>query len=453
MCWYGFSRSSDMPPNGTAAVESNRPGTIGGTLAIRFRVDCYRPGTASPLRQRNLVILDYDFADPASPDPQDPVTKHVGLDFKSGCPGPWEAGEPIAADCWGVLNSADAVVWNEATQMWDAHPAKWLVNPSDGTLDFCDGQWHTLWITAEADIYPAEHPTYTHCRCWADGILVDEWWSEGNPVDKAVIGFEHSKEKIDASIDYCCFAYEPIALNGLAIADDTSPSYGGHQIGALKKSANTTIAGNGAQAYLASRYVNLVLEPGHIDEKPVYYIEEDDRQSGVLVQPNGNVVDWTGAPAQVSAGDRIDVYGAVMSPLGEKGIAAWKIVTCDPAANPETSANLRVGVTNLSVGGSYDGTELDNTGLLVTVWGKVTMVDFARGFFYLDDGTGWDDRSGVTNCSGDPVRGIRVVGYPLPSEGSYLRVNGVIGRGRYLVFEWAIDTCVPVVYMISMLLQ
>lgn len=71
------------------------------------------------------------------------------------------------------------------------------------------------------------------------------------------------------------------------------------------------------------------------------------------------------------------------------------------AAVAETIAPLAI--THNAIGGAAlnqytpgveGGTGVNNIGLLIKTWGKVTFVDSTNKFFYIDDGTGRVDGSG-----------------------------------------------------------
>lgn len=75
------------------------------------------------------------------------------------------------------------------------------------------------------------------------------------------------------------------------------------------------------------------------------------------------------------------------------------------AAAATAQAPAPLGLNNASVGGGplnqytpgvEGGTGLNNIGLLIRTWGKVTYVDTVNKYFYLDDGTGRLDGSGYT---------------------------------------------------------
>jgi len=80
------------------------------------------------------------------------------------------------------------------------------------------------------------------------------------------------------------------------------------------------------------------------------------------------------------------------------------------------------------------GTGLYNKGLLVKIWGRVTAVDATNKFFYIDDGTGFED--GTLDGNNQPIKGVRVswawspAGKPSitpPAVNWYVSVTGISG--------------------------
>ena len=88
-------------------------------------------------------------------------------------------------------------------------------------------------------------------------------------------------------------------------------------------------------------------------------------------------------------------------------VVSLVLLFCATVAFAQAPAPLAM--NNRSVGGGAvsdytpgveGGSGLNNVGLLIRTWGKVTYVDSTNKFFYIDDGTARDDGSGN--------RGIRV---------------------------------------------
>jgi len=67
---------------------------------------------------------------------------------------------------------------------------------------------------------------------------------------------------------------------------------------------------------------------------------------------------------------------------------------------------------------------LNNIGLLVRTWGKVTLA--GRGWFYLDDGSSVSDGSGVIGIYVDAPS------MSVPANGSYATVTGISSCDLYL---------------------
>jgi|GEM_PF-201590 len=148
-----------------------------------------------------------------------------------------------------------------------------------------------------------------------------------------------------------------------------------------------------------------------------YYIESPDRTSGVRVRDavTGYLPD---------KGQTVTVQGFVTYEAGEKLINASSTSFGSNGTIPRSLA-----MTNATVGGLSitDAIGLTNTGLLVTIWGRVTDrgTDGAGyDFFYVDDGSGvWD---GTYRGDGQRRLGVRVtISYVYPDVGSFVRVTGV----------------------------
>ncbi|MEN6519621.1 MAG: S8 family peptidase [Armatimonadota bacterium] len=155
------------------------------------------------------------------------------------------------------------------------------------------------------------------------------------------------------------------------------------------------------------------------------YVQNEDRSSGIMVYfGDGNV------PPDLEIGDRLTVLGTAGSVSGECAVL-------DPVVNASSKGNAPrpLGMSNRAVGGGAFGlqgsvvdhypitrtysTGMNNIGLLVTVFGRVTKAQ--DDWFYIDDGSKLRDNSGYT--------GIRVVYDPdtlaPPEEGDYTAVTGI----------------------------
>ena len=163
-----------------------------------------------------------------------------------------------------------------------------------------------------------------------------------------------------------------------------------------------------------------------------FYVESDDRVCGIRVEKPGH---------GLAAGMRVDVIGELdTNPDGELCVAGARVI---PSGS---GAVLPLGLSARWVGGSafyyspqigsgqrgttaftgmgdvrrlQDIAGLNNIGLLIKTWGRVTMT--GTDCFYVDDGSGLDD--------GDPAaRGVKVVvpaGLDIPDSGRFVDVTGV----------------------------
>ncbi len=118
---------------------------------------------------------------------------------------------------------------------------------------------------------------------------------------------------------------------------------------------------------------------------PAFWIEENDRSSGIRVE----------SAMALSAGLKVNVSGMMDTLNGERRI---KDVTVTPvsggtAPKPLVIGNTALGGADLNehTPGVAGGVGPNNVGLLVTVYGKVSSV--GDSYFYIDDGGGVDDGS------------------------------------------------------------
>ena len=115
-----------------------------------------------------------------------------------------------------------------------------------------------------------------------------------------------------------------------------------------------------------------------------FYIESADRTAGIQVRTG------TGTGIQAAEGAKVAVNGTVGLADGERAVLDPTVTPAGPGTVPGP-----LSMVNRSVGGgllgdhvpgvSY-GIGLNNVGLLVKVWGKVTYV--GSDHFYINDGTG-----------------------------------------------------------------
>lgn len=79
------------------------------------------------------------------------------------------------------------------------------------------------------------------------------------------------------------------------------------------------------------------------------------------------------------------------------------VITCSAdALDPLGLSNkaLGGGALNQYTPGVTDGIGLNNIGLLVRTSGQVTYIDTINQFFYIDDGSGFNDQSGLPGATG-----------------------------------------------------
>jgi len=178
--------------------------------------------------------------------------------------------------------------------------------------------------------------------------------------------------------------------------------------------ANVKIMPDGATANIRHRIVSAVFDG-------VVYVEEPDRVWGTAI---------SGAVGSVLEGDVISVLGPMTTSGGERRIAASELAIEGQGQTVPGPLGMRcsdvgggpVGLYTQSVSG---GLGPNNLGLLVRCAGRVTGVSQDNSFFYLDDGSGRTDESGL--------RGIRVTLTGLragtvivpPAQGADVAVTGV----------------------------
>ena len=151
-----------------------------------------------------------------------------------------------------------------------------------------------------------------------------------------------------------------------------------------------------------------------------FYIEADDRSSGISVQKNAH---------GLKAGMRANITGTVETDGDQE-----RYIAASTAIENGSGNLLPIALSNRDLGGSdlhstvagggqrgvLGGVGLNNVGLLVRIRGRVTYGGY--GYFYIDDGAGLLDGSGH--------QGVLVLGYmPLCSEmdpvGWYVEVTGI----------------------------
>lgn len=178
-----------------------------------------------------------------------------------------------------------------------------------------------------------------------------------------------------------------------------------------------------------------------------FYVERRDRAVGIRVSRIGSVV----------PGMQVAVTGQVTTtPWMERYIVATGIQECSnelvqvqPLAMPTKSLGGGAFLFDLVSGAGqrpvtafqtiknshWTRSEvpvpiagLNNLGLLVRTWGRVVWADDARGTFYIDDGSGFDDFQYPNPANNEPP-GVKVTmpvwGLPLPAVGTQVQVTGI----------------------------
>ncbi len=178
---------------------------------------------------------------------------------------------------------------------------------------------------------------------------------------------------------------------------DDGPNYDSQVfVGQLQAAASNTIAfGFTLPDSTSVSLVGKVVEANSTDFPGAFYIQEPGRTTGIRVIYTG---------ASLNRGDVVSVSGTMATGAdGEREIAASTVssVSGSGAPNPLGMSNktLNAGDFNVYTPGVTGGVGLYNKAVLVNIWGRVTSVDSAGGYFYIDDGSGLVDSSG-SGCTG-----------------------------------------------------
>lgn len=182
----------------------------------------------------------------------------------------------------------------------------------------------------------------------------------------------------------------------------------------------------------------------------LFYIEESNRSAGIGVMP-GLVV-----PTPISIWDRVSVLGVCqLINNSELVVVPQQMIVTPGTAPPIGSPRFPVGMNNKWTGGGWFGGQpgvwddvwagkpsygLNNVGMLITTWGKVTYHQMtpmmppifppmvAGDMFWIDDGSVLKD--GFQMSVGPPTVGVGCwvpSPYPgLPSPGEYWGVTGIL---------------------------
>ncbi len=165
-----------------------------------------------------------------------------------------------------------------------------------------------------------------------------------------------------------------------------------------------------------------------------FYVEQPDRSAGIYVKwPDGFVAEgWTvdvegtletddDFERRILASDvrRVEEASPMTAGFGEGirpvGMAIRNLGGTNFRVDPEVPTSGQRGVTG--------GAGLNNIGLLVKTWGRVTQIDPAGEYFYIEDGSAVRDG---TQTDGADNEGVRVGRDPLGLRaGDYVTVVGI----------------------------
>jgi|GEM_PF-580909 len=234
--------------------------------------------------------------------------------------------------------------------------------------------------------------------------------------------------------------------NGLPVLDSDSPTLTLPAVSLADNGAKirATAFDGSKRVYSAEATLTVVVKPAPIGEvkakadgaqvklkNPVvvtksdsggYWAQEQDRSSGIRIVSSQN-------PPVNTLVSNVEGVMATNPETGERYIDA----TGKTASIGSPFTPVPLGVNNRAAGGSRvtSGSGVPTDGLLVTVWGRVTGVDFSVPIsFYLDDGSGVINDT-PTDFIPSAVPGIKVlVESVFPSIGDYYKVTGISRLAR-----------------------
>lgn len=228
------------------------------------------------------------------------------------------------------------------------------------------------------------------------GQVVRDWTDAGQQQQVFVDGLSLAQGKV--------YLFEVRATNNAGLVSAVGSSDGIKVVAPAGRIGEVRLLPDGTE------FVFSIAKPVLASFATEFYLGEPDRSAGILVQAPP-----PGAGLAARVGGRLTT-----TPGGERAIT-----DADVHPEPTLPVPAALNVTTRLLGGaavgdhvpavgSYGG--LPNTGLLVTVWGRVTSV--GDGHFYLDDGAGLNDGSGSV--------GVRVeFSGALPETGSVVIVTGI----------------------------
>lgn len=153
-----------------------------------------------------------------------------------------------------------------------------------------------------------------------------------------------------------------------------------------------------------------------------FYISEDDRSAGIKVN----------STAAVLPGDRVNVAGTLSTLNGEREVSAASVNVSLPG-----ELLMPVGLSNIRLGGEgfgafspgvAGGIGLNNFGLLVRTWGRVSA-SISGFYLYIDDGSTLVDGYGYTGLRVDVSE---LAGWSAPPVGRRVQVTGISSTANIL---------------------
>lgn len=173
----------------------------------------------------------------------------------------------------------------------------------------------------------------------------------------------------------------------------------------------------------ASVSVNGAIVSASFSDYGFFYVEKSDRSFGI----------WISSNTWVPEGQLVDITGRMSTGGGERAVVADQdgVTLLDAYTYPRPR---EVGLCNRDLGGGAvlpftppvgkrgdaDNSGLNNTGLLVRAWGKVTAVDGQYPIYWIDDGSN-------VAADGENI-GVKVYDLSygtLPSVNDYVTLSGV----------------------------
>ena len=170
-----------------------------------------------------------------------------------------------------------------------------------------------------------------------------------------------------------------------------------------------------AKSYQDSSVVQLTNKPVSASTASTLWLEESNRSSGIRVNYS----------SAIQPGTSVTITGRMATSQSERFIDQAVVQQNGAVSIPKALAlsNKQLGgsTLNLYTPGVKNGIGLNNIGLLVQVWGRVTQL--GSGYFYIDDGSGLLDGSTTGILQNN---GIRVLAAPDTSlPGDIVIVTGI----------------------------